>query len=75
MFYQFILLGHIPGTNVNLTFTEIIGIVMAVLVWLFMRHRDAAIPSRAIHFVQRQALSFHHQLSLIRSVQLIGRKG
>lgn len=72
--YNFLFLGHVPGTNINLGFWQIVALASAGLALLWLHFRR---PGFRYEFRLRQRTilqKFSQLLETTRAGQLIGRR-
>ncbi len=75
MLYRLLLLGQIPGTNIDFNFYEIMAVYLFGLVWLYLHRNHPTWRTKFVRFIKENVRLLTHQLQSIRLELPIGRKG
>lgn len=75
MLLRFLMLGQIPGTNIVLSFWQIIApLVIGVSILILNRFYPSLLHRIAV-ILRELVIQSRHHLQVIRSLQSIGRRG
>ena len=75
MLYRLLLLGQIPGTNIDLSFWQIVGGLLAALAWFGLHWYEPYWLAKSVRYIRRLFNLVSRQLHFIRLARLIAHKG